>query len=174
MRDLVLPPEFEADDFGDPELKQLALALPAVLVQDRAPATMTTYLRAYKSWKLWAMQHNAFFLPADQVVFTLYVVSLIQQVRSVSTVNSAVYGVSYVHKKSGYQEPSEYPLVKQLTDAAKHILARPPTRKKPLTAAQVQTLVARLVKGTVASAPVSRQFAVRRIACRYFPGQAKK
>ena len=42
-----------------------------------------------------------------------------------SAVNSAVYGVSYVHKKSSYPEVSEYPVVKQLLDAAKRILARP-------------------------------------------------
>ncbi|CAH3171782.1 unnamed protein product, partial [Porites evermanni] len=29
---------------------------------------------------------------------------------SVSSVNAAVYGVSWVHKKSGYPEPSEYPM----------------------------------------------------------------
>ena len=31
--------------------------------------------------------------------------AIIQQTRSVSSVNTAVYGVSWVHKKSGYQEP---------------------------------------------------------------------
>ena len=56
-------------------------------------------------------------------------------------VNSAIYGVSYVHKKSGFPEPSEYPVVKQLVDAAKRVLAKPKTRKKPLTVAQVRALV---------------------------------
>ena len=134
----------------DLELKQLAQTLPTILVQDRAATTVSTYLRAYKSWKAWAVQHNSSFLPVDQVMFTLYVVSLIQQARSVSTVNSAVYGVSHVHKKSGYQEPGDYPLVKQLMEAAKHILARPPLRKKPLTIDQVRALVTRLERGTVA------------------------
>ena len=150
VQELTFPPEFETSSFVDPELKQLAQALPTILVQDRAATTISTYLRAYKSWKAWATQRNSSFLPADQVTFTLYVVSLIQQARSVSTVNSAVYGVSYVHKKSGYQEPGEYPLVKQLTEAAKRILARPPLRKKPLTIDQVQALVTRLERGTVA------------------------
>ena len=51
------------------------------------------------------------------MVFTLYVVSLVQQTQSMSSVNSAVYGVSWVHKKSGYQELSEYSVVKQMVDA---------------------------------------------------------
>ena len=67
-----------------------------------------------------------------------------------SAVNSAVYWVSYVHKKSGYPEVSEYPVVKQLLDVAKHILARPPTRKKPLSTDQVRSLLTRLEGGSVA------------------------
>ena len=80
----------------------VAKALPAVLVRDRAATTVATYLHSYKSWKSWASRHDAAFLPADSVVFTLYVVSLIQQTRSVSSVNSAVYGVSWVHRKCNF------------------------------------------------------------------------
>ena len=65
-------------------------------------------------------------------------------------VNSAVYVVSYVHKKSGYPEVSEYPVVKQLLDAAKRILARPPTPMKPLSIVQVLSLLTRLEGGTIA------------------------
>ena len=150
MQELTFPPEFKTSCFSDPELQQLAQALPTILVQDRAASTVATYLRAYKSWKTWAIRHGSAFLPADQVKFALYVVSLIQQARSVSAVNSAIYGVNYVHKKSGYQEPGDYPLVRQLTEAAKRILARPPSRKKPLTTDQVRALVSRLEKGSVA------------------------
>ena len=105
--EVIFPAEFHADHFDHPELRQLAKALPAVLVRDCAASTVATYLGAYKSWKSWASRRDAAILPADPVVFTLYIVSLIQQTRSVSSVNSAVYGVSWVHKKSGYQEPSE-------------------------------------------------------------------
>ena len=86
--------------FRDPELRQLAQALPYILVHDRAASTVSTYLGAYKSWKAWALRHNASVLPADSVTFAVYVVPLIQEVRSMSAVNTAVYGVSYVHKKS--------------------------------------------------------------------------
>ena len=66
-----------------------------------------------------------------------------------SAVNSAVYGVSYVHK-SGYPEVSKYTVVKQLLDAAKRILARPPTCMKPLSIDQVRSLLTRLEGGTIA------------------------
>ena len=150
MQEFAFPPELSVNMFRDPELRQLARTLPHILVRDRAVSTVSMYLRAYKSWKAWAMRHNASFLPADSVTFTLYVVSIIQEVRFVSAVNSAVYGVSYVHKKSGYPEVSEYPVVKQILDAAKRILARPPTRKKPLSIDQVQSLLNRLEGGSIA------------------------
>ena len=60
-----------------PKLRWLASFLPAVLVQDRATSTAANYLPAYKSWKTWAKKHSASYLPADSVVFTLYIVSLI-------------------------------------------------------------------------------------------------
>ena len=125
-QEFTFPPEFAANMFRDPELRQLAQALPSILVHDRAASTVSTYLGAYKSWKAWALRQNASVLPADSVTFALYVVSLIQEARSMSAVNSAVYGVNYVHKKSGYPEVSEHPVIKQLLDAAKRILARPP------------------------------------------------
>ena len=78
VQELTFPPEFENACFGDPELKRLAEALPTILVQDQAATTVSTYLRAYKSWNAWALQRNSSFLPADQVMLTLYVVSLIQ------------------------------------------------------------------------------------------------
>lgn len=84
------------------------------------------------------------------MVFTLYIVSVIQQSRPVSLVNTAVYGVSWVRKKSGYPEPSEYPMVKQAVEAARPILTRPPKRKEPLSAYLVRRVVSALEKGSVA------------------------
>ena len=159
-REVTLPAEFEADRFEDPELRRLASFLPAVLVQDRATSTAATYLRAYKSWKTWAEKHSASYLPADSVVFTLYIVSLIQQSRSVSSVNTAVYGVSWVHKKSGHREPSEYPMVKQAVDAARRILARPPKRKEPLSADLVRRVISRLEKGSLADIQLAALFSL--------------
>jgi len=138
LGEVIFPAEFHVDQFEHPELRQLARALPAVLVQDWAATTVNTYLHAYKSWKSWASRHDAAFLPADPVVFTLYIVYLIQQTRSVSSYNSAVYGVSWVHKKSGYQEPSDYLVVKQVVDAARRILA------EPLSSDLVRKVISRL------------------------------
>ena len=61
--------------------------------------------------------------------------------RSVSSVNSAEYGVSWVHKKRGYQELSEYLVVKQVVDAARQILTRPDEHKEPLSSVVVWKVI---------------------------------
>lgn len=85
----------------------------------------------------------------EVVPFALYLVSLMQQVRSVASVNTAVYGVSWVHKKSG-QEPSQHPLIKQVMEAARRILSKPATRKVPLKTDLVTKLVLPLQQGSLA------------------------
>ena len=43
-QEFTFPPEFAANVFRDPELRQLAQALPSILVHDRAASTVSTYL----------------------------------------------------------------------------------------------------------------------------------
>lgn len=148
--DVVFPPSLQPTCFEDPELAQLARILPGILVKDRAEKTVHTYISAYRRWKQWAIQHGVVALPADPVPFALYLVYLIQQVRSVASVNSIVYGVSWVHKKGGFPEPSQHPLVKQIVDAARRILAKPATRKTPFDTDLVRRLVQRLQQGNLA------------------------
>ena len=102
-------------------------------------------MRPYRSQfrALWAIQCNATTLPADPSVFALYLVHLIQQGSSVSLLNSAIYGASWVHKKSSYPEPSDHPLVQQVAEAGRRILAKPLNRKKALEVSQVKKVIRR-------------------------------
>ena len=147
---VVLPLSRQSMRFDDPDLAQLANLLPGILVQDRAEKTVHTYINAFRRWKKWAIQHGVTVLPADPVPFALYLVYLIQQVRSVSAINSIVYGVGWVHKKGGFVELSEHPLVKQVLEAARRILAKPAKRKTPLSIDVVRKLVMRLQDGNLA------------------------
>lgn len=137
------------DQFQDPELKRLAKLLPGIIVKDRAANTISTHVNAYKLWKRWASAHGLCPIPADGTALALYVVSLIQQQRSVSAVNSAIYGIDWVHKKNGFELPSDHSVVKQVIDAARRLLAKPTTRKNPLTVAQVTRTVTRSEKGSL-------------------------
>ena len=150
----------DLDQFHDPELKNLAQSLPSILLQDRAPGTVTTYVNAYRAWKRWASSRGVCPLPASDVGLALYVVSLIQQEKSVSSVNSAIYGIDWVHKENGQSHPSEHSVVRQVVEAARRILAKPKSRKEPLTVAQVQNILRRLEGGTLADLQVAAMVAL--------------
>lgn len=139
----------DLDQFADPELKALAGLLPSVIIQDRAQGTINTYISAYRLWKRWASVHGVCPIPADGTGLALYIVSLIQQQRSVSSINSAIYGIDWVHRKNGQRLPSEQSVVKQVTEAARRILAKPKSRKKPLSNVHVTAIVQRLEKGAL-------------------------
>ena len=141
-----------------PRLKHLVKSLPAVLIQDRAPKTVRTYVHAYEAWRTWAVQREATPLPTDPAVFSLYLVNLIQQDRSVSCINSAIYGASWVHKKSGYQQLSAHPLVQQVAEARRRILARSPSRRRPLEASHVKSAIRRLEQGPLSDIQVAALF----------------
>ena len=149
-QEVVLPMDLQPAVFDDPDLAQLASALPAILVKDKATQTVKTYISAFRRWKQWATLHHAVPLPADMKIFSLYLVYLIQQERSVAAVNSVVYGVGWVHKKGGFLEPAHHPVVKQVVEAARRILAKPPSRKAPLEIDVVRKAVQRLQQGNLA------------------------
>jgi len=71
-----------------------------------------------------------------------------------------VYGVSWVHKKSGYQEPSEYLVVKQVLDAARRILARPAECKGPLSSVLVRKVISCLEKGNLGDFQLAALFSL--------------
>ena len=136
---------------------RIGCSFSSLKIQDRAPSTMSTYVSAYRLCKRWACTHNLCPIPA---ALALYVLSLTQQQRSVSTVNSALYGIDWVHKKNGFGLPSEYSVVKQDTEAAHRVLAKPSMRKNPLTLAQVTAMVAQLEKGPLMDLQVAAMIAL--------------
>ena len=141
-------------------LNQLSKSLPRVLVRDRAPKTVSSYVRAYQAWKKWAVKCSATALPADPGVFALYLVHLIEQGSSVSLLNTAIYGASCVHKKSGYHELNEHPLVRQVAEAGRRILAKLPSRKKTLDVSVVKKIISRLEHGNLADIQVASLLAL--------------
>ena len=134
-----------------PRLKHLVKSL---------PKTVSTYVRAHEAWRTWAVQCKATSLLADPVVFSLYLVHLIQQDRSVPSFNSAIYGASWVHKKSSFQQLIDHHLMQWVAEAARRILARAPSDRRPLEASQVKNAIRRLKQGLLSDIQVAALFAL--------------
>ena len=93
-------------------------------------------------------------------MLSLYLVHLIQQDRSVSSINSAVYEASWVYKKSGYQHLSDHPLMQQVAKATRRILARSPSCRRPLEASHVKSAIHCLEQGPLSDIQVAALFAL--------------
>ena len=124
-------------------------------MRDKAPGTVITYINAYRAWKRWASSHGVCPIPASNVTLALYIVSLIQQERSVSCINSAIYGIDWVHLKNGHTKPSEHTVVKQVAEVARRILAKQKSRKTPLSALHVKNIIRRLEGGPLCDLQVA-------------------
>ena len=121
-----------------PQLQPLAKFLPGISAQDKAP--MTVHMFGY-------IKHGYNASPANRVIFALYLVHLIQQGSSVSLLNSAVYGSRWVEKKISCQELSDHPIVQQVAEAGRRILAKPPNHNNALEVSEVTRVIRWLEQG---------------------------
>ncbi|XP_060579452.1 uncharacterized protein LOC132736355 [Ruditapes philippinarum] len=120
--------------YGDPELSSLAASLPEVALSSKACNTSKKYQRSYNSWSKWARQHGLVVFPANDVDFSLYLVSLIQSCNSPSTVDEAFYGMKWANDLAGnLNNPCSSFLVKSVREAAHRILGHRVSRKEPVT-----------------------------------------
>lgn len=121
-------------DIDDPELKVLAEALPSIVLQSKAPATIKKYSGAFVRWKKWTTSKvclEAF--PAKPVQVALYLSFLISKSKTSASVEEAVNALSWVHRIAVVEDSTNHRLVKQIVAGAKRILAHRVTKKEPIT-----------------------------------------
>lgn len=133
----------------DPELRRLAEALPGTLLQSRASSTTAKYLRAYERWNSWAGQRaEVKAYPVDEVHFALYLQHIGESTQSKSAVEEAVNAISWVQQLADHQPVSTSPLVRATLAGLQRKLAKPRTRKEPITVEMLSKIV-----GSLGSAP---------------------
>ena len=131
--------------FSDPALKQLCATLPAIALQDRAPSTVRTYLRAFCRWSQWAKSHQLSPLPARGAHVALYVAYLMQTARSASPINVAVAAIAWAHEKAGAKDPTSSLLAQQIISGTRRILAAPTKKKQPLSPEEIRSIISNLI-----------------------------
>ena len=133
----------------DPELKRLARTLPDTLLRGRADSTTRKYLGAFGRWKKWARQRQGVEVyPISEAHFTLYLQHLAEASKSKAAVEEAVNAISWIQQLANDQPVSAAPIVKATLSGLQRILAKPKTRKEPITA----TMLTRMV-GSLGSEP---------------------
>ena len=111
------------------------------MISDRAPSTVKKYFNCYKRWCTWAGRYDLTPLPADGADVALYLYDLMKGSKSPAPVISAVYGISWAHRKALMIDPCDHPLVVQLREAARRILSHRTIKKENLSVRHVRAIV---------------------------------
>ena len=101
----------------------------------RAPSTTSTYHRAFKRWKDFAVSNlKGNYLPANPIHVAVYLQHVLESTKSCSSVDSAFYAIKWAHEIAGMASPTDNQVVSRVREAAKRILgAGRPNRKEPLS-----------------------------------------
>ncbi|KAL5497417.1 hypothetical protein EMCRGX_G013884 [Ephydatia muelleri] len=106
-------------DLEDPELRRLAQSLPATVLRSRADSTTKKYLGAYQRWKTWAEARRE--VPAFPV--------------------KDIHLALYLQHLTGLESVGTSPIVQATLAGLRRMLARPKSRKEPVTADMLKEMV---------------------------------
>ena len=122
----------------DPELPKLAADLPLRTIEAQAPSTTERYSRAFQKFREWSSHYNeVVWLPSDEISVALYLESTIQGGSPYSSLESACCVINWAYNLYGFQSPCDSKLVNNVLKAAKRGLAKPVSKKEPVTPAMI-------------------------------------
>ena len=129
-------------ELQDPELRGLAGELLDTVLHSRADSTTKKYIGAFHRWETWAQaREEVTVLPVREVHLALYLQHVGAVTRSKSAVEEAVHAISWVHQISGLPSVTESPFVRSALAGLQRKLAKPKTKKEPVT----QEMLAKMV-----------------------------
>ena len=127
----------------DPCLQGLASRLQKSALSARAPSTTSTYHRAFKRWKDFAVSNlKGNYLPANPIHLAVYLQHVLESTKSCSSVDSAFYAIKWAHETAGTASPTDNQVVSRVREAAKRILGTGrPNRKEPFSTDVLKDIV---------------------------------
>jgi len=84
-------------DLEDPELRNLANALPSTILHCRANSSSKKYLSAFKRWKDWVMEHGMVVFPAQAHQVALYLQHVGVATSSKAAIEETFNALSWIH-----------------------------------------------------------------------------
>ena len=128
--------------FTDPKLLQVLNILPDMVRASRQANTVKCYLGAYRRYELWAssLPEIAIF-PANETSITIYVLSLVQQGKSIGVIQQFLFATAWLHSTAGYNNPTDSTMVQTILQGAKRTISFPTVRKEPITPAIITRIL---------------------------------
>ena len=120
--------------FKNPRLVQLSEDLPQLLQNVRSENTLTAYSQTYKRFELWADNFNDIpSYPTNEYAVALYIMHLIQENKTMSSVQQFIAATAWIHRLGGHKVPTENNIVQNVMDSAKRRYHTPVVHKTPVT-----------------------------------------
>ena len=115
------------------------------MLHSRADSTTKKYIGAFDRWEKWARaREEVSVLPVREVHLALYLQHVGGVTRSKSAVEEAVHAISWVHQISGLPSVTESPFVRATLAGLQRKLAKPKTKKEPVTKEMLARMVGSL------------------------------
>jgi len=136
----------DVNNQSDTRLKELSCKLSTVVMSSKADNTVKKYNTGFKCWTKWCKSlDDVNTLPATDLHVSLYLVSLMQNLCSVSKIEEAVYSIGWAHDLAGFNNPCHSFLVKSVVESARRQLGHPCKKKDPITPEEKRTVTMCLI-----------------------------
>lgn len=110
------------------------------LLKSRSDSTNRKYFSAFQRWEQFITHEGGSALPAEPIHVALYITKLIEENKSVSVIQSALYGIKWAHRVRGLSDPTDNHFVSTLFESAKRQNSRPVIKKDIVTSEQIISL----------------------------------
>ena len=109
-------------------------------MESRSDRTTSTYYSSFKKWESFINAEGGTAIPAEPIHVALYLTSLIDQRKSPSVVQGAMYSIKWAHKLRGLPDPTANDFVLNVAEAAKRRNHKKVSKKDIFTNDQIVSL----------------------------------
>lgn len=131
----------ELNTFDTPDLARLAASVQDSVIRSKADSTTRKYLAAFRQWKIWAQQQSLQVFPVKESHLVLYMQSLAESTNSKSAVEEASNAIAWAHAMGNCNSPTESQFVRSVLQGLQRDLAKPVTKKLPVTTEMLNAIV---------------------------------
>ena len=121
----------------------LASKMAEYIIKSKSDKTVSKYFYSFKRWEQFIVSKGGTALPASPIHIALYLTDLLDWNKSENVLTSALYGIKWVHKIRGLNDPTNIFFVTNLVEASKRISKKIVRKKQPVTSDMIKALCAR-------------------------------
>lgn len=132
--------ELDASGASTSKLMGLTESMASRLVQSRSDGTISNYYTTFKRWENFISAEGGRAIPAEPIHVALYLTHLIDEGKSPSVIQGAMYSIKWAHKLRGLPDPTANEFVINLIAAAKRQNYKKVSKKDILSNDQIIAL----------------------------------